>query len=117
MTDFEMLKLAARACGYQVFSEQHGELVITDSEGRNLHWNPLIDSKDAFDLKVYLRITVDYITLPHAEYVRAYNGQVPAALELLWSLIGVDEIDTNAAERRVVTRYAAEIGKTLKERN
>lgn len=100
MTDRELLRLAAIACG-----ELRGEWVGNDAyfDGVLSRWNPLIDDGDALRLAVKL------------------GGELRIHIEEHWSAFGMiysDEGmfeyhngDPYAATRRAIVRAAAEIGR------
>lgn len=118
MTDKEILELAAKDAGIKLMYWNDGKEPYSSGEGfvleSNKLWNSLSDSADAFSLKASLMINVDYIFLPHVIYVRAYNGSAPAVQVTLYDERTRIRIDREAAERRVITVYAAETGKYMK---
>ena len=98
MTDREMLKLAAKAAGYEVRSDGEGGLTIPTRRGASREWNPLTDDGDALRLAVRLHMQVSITT----ESCRA---------ETLPSLgVRVNDNDEMAATRRAIVRAAAQIG-------
>jgi len=114
MTDRELLTLAATAAGIGIIgpigryaahhSPQHFDgLIVQDSAGRRVRWNPLTSKADAFDLMVALEIDV-----------RNFNGKSHAGKHNqfwcteAWFL----DADPLAATRRAIVRAAAEIGRS-----
>ena len=106
MTDKELLKLAAKAAGYQ-YAKFGGYLVVNGVLG---NWDPLTDDGDALRLAVKLGIKdyfdievqdkcVQVMTLDPYEHCvyEEYKRQ-----------------DPYAATRRAIVRAAAEIGKGKK---
>ena len=114
MTDRELLELAAKAAGIEVWPgagfQAHVLFTrpdLADPSGKvtGVAWNPLTDDGDALRLAVNLRISIDYALLP-VELVLFVN----ACAEHLEPNISHE--DLMAATRRAVVRAAAEIGKT-----
>jgi hypothetical protein len=100
MTDKELLELAAKAAGIDIFCwsgrdvGSFSPVVLPEA----LTWNPLTEDRDAFRLQVELEIELWF----GPTYVMADK---------------VQETTTNdpfAATRRAITRAAAEIGKEMK---
>ena len=97
MTDRELLRLAAIACG-----ELHGEWVGNDAyfDGVLSRWNPITDDGDALRLAVKLLFEIDMgrgcIAIRHSTGIKileAFNH------------------DPLTATRRAIVRAAAEIGR------
>lgn len=107
MNDRELLELAAKAAGIEVWGasplgENYG-LRIAGLEPAN--WNPLADDGDALRLAVVLKLEVSvhrnstFCDLTHdsgAAFTKEINGS-----------------DAFAATRRAIVRAAAEIGKDM----
>jgi hypothetical protein len=94
MTDKELLELAAKAAGIELYFENIGtKLEVTNRETLKL-WNPLTDDGDALRLavKLHLRIT-------------GYFANCGIVND--WML---EMEDPYAATRRAIVRAAAEIG-------
>ena len=105
MTDRELLKLAAVACG-----ELCGEWVNNDAYfgGVLSRWNPLTDDGDALRLAIKLGIDLHLPSSPNQVFVQVgERGSVPFVLERI-------DGDPYAATRRAIVRAAAEIGKDMK---
>lgn len=96
MTDRELLRLAAIACG-----ELRGEWVGNDAyfDGVLTRWNPLTDDGDALRLAVKLRLAVR-----NSEVRASVMSDVGEASER-------HNGDDCAATRRAIVRAAAEIGR------
>ena len=114
MTDIELLKLAAKAAGYDglgMWDEKRGYL--WDGEGWT--FDPLRDDGDALRLAVKLGIDLLF-TYEDVEAVATHHARQedqemisPWACES-WTL---KPQDTYAATRRAIVRAAAEIGRTM----
>lgn len=99
MTDKELLELAARAAGLEVWTDIDGNLYTCTQDLLEKPWNPLTDYGDA------MRLAVDLKLFPQ--------------MAIMGSLVGFDGMDIfepfspepQAATRRAITRAAAEIGK------
>ena len=114
MTDKELLELAAKAAGMQIFvwgKKGYENYCIKNNDGTpGNRWNPLTDDGDAFRLAVKLNMSicrpVDGDSLPHyGTYAISHCQKI--------DLKELDKGDPLAATRRAITRAAAEIGKTL----
>ena len=95
MTDRELLELAGKAAGYNVFHGHAAQMI----EGG---WNPLNDDGDALRLAVKLRLHIEW---------RA-DGRVAVSQGDEFS--GIYEMESSredvlAATRRAITRAAAQI--------
>ena len=111
MEDRELLKLAAKAAGYQY--EKFGGYVVINGVPRN--WNPLADDGDAFRLAVKLRIVHSNPPGTMIGYIKAYGAVFDG--ETLMRKVFADELiggDRYAATRRSIVRVAAEIGRYMK---
>jgi hypothetical protein len=119
MTDRELLELAAKAAGIEVwFPRMNGgrnpdgsriilEPCHTEQNGFVEEWNPLTDDGDALRLAVKLEMTV-YVPQPKtAKYNNAGCQNHEATIEALEPAGD----DPYAATRRAIVRAAAEIGK------
>ena len=100
MTDRELLELAAKAAGLEVWRHPDGSLCIVPQMRT---WNPLEDDGDALRLAVRLGLGISIPLASKITDVVTFNG--PA--------IGVREVHGNpyAATRRAIVRAAAEIGR------
>ncbi len=119
MTDKELLELAAKASGIEVWfprmnggANKDGTRIIltpchTEKEGEIVEWNPLTDDGDALRLavKLGLAISIDIV-----------EKQTHAHHEHTWKAQAEDWEDQGpcAATRRAIVRAAAEIGKEMK---
>lgn len=111
MTDKELLEYVAKAANIAVeFYETHGYWVckITNNYGPNNKWNPLEDSKDAFELMTKLKISV--VMDSYEEYVCAQycNYDQKIFLEQIVYCSG----DLNKDYRLAITTCAAKIALT-----
>ncbi len=105
MSDRELLKLAAKAAGIEI---KHW----IGSDPHSPKWRPFTDDGDALRLAVKLKMNIQIVTLPHAVYVKAYDGTHEAAMEPLKDVrTSVVTTDPLAATRRAIVRAAAEIGR------
>jgi hypothetical protein len=109
MTDKELLELAAKAAGMQIFvwgKKGSENYCIKNNDGTpGNRWNPLKDDGDALRLAVKLQIHMakydNYVSA--CQLGPAWGGEV-----VVWDH---EEPDPYAATRRAITRAAAEIGK------
>lgn len=116
-TDHELLKLAAKAAGYNF---ENGVLKNLGSDFEYDGWNPLTDDGDALRLAVKLHISVEhpdpadmgggYVTarICKTRYKRLY-------LKRYWFNVDLCEGDAYVATRRAIVRAAAEIGLQMQE--
>lgn len=118
MTDIELLKLAAKAAGYEVAHvADDGESLLL--VGEQSPWNPLVDDGDAFCLAVSLNLAVipypiyeahkyGAVAKLYRDSTKTYRGREKAieAVELY-------KADPRAGTRRAIVRAAAEIGKEM----
>ena len=104
MTDRELLELAAKAAGIELWHEDVFTNGLTHKVSDNgvLCWNPLTDDGDALRLAVKLLFEIDMdrrsIAIRHqtgVKILRAFNN------------------DPYAATRRAIVRAAAEIGRSM----
>lgn len=108
-SDEELLKLAAKAAGYEwrkdvaEFRDDRGILGLWIVDPMMTGWNPLTDDGDALRLAVKLKIEM-YFT---SAYVIARNTDDNNPVDMY-------DNDPYAATRRAIVRAAAEIGKGMK---
>jgi len=102
-TDRELLEAAAKAAGKEHYGEYGPHAGLKTTGG---WWNPLVNSGDAFELYVKLRLTVNcsYDDV-------AICGQEFTQKEVFIERNGEDPL---AATRRAIVRAAAAIGKEMK---
>lgn len=106
MTNKELLKLAAKAAGYEL-DEDGDRLDERENPGTPKRWNPLTDDGDALRLAVRTGIIVD--TLDNED-----------ARTIAWTTRDRGDVqcyephgsDPYAATRRAIVRAAAELGKS-----
>lgn len=105
MTDRELLELAAKAEGRQIFmwDETIKRFWILGDE----FWNPLEDDGDALRLAVTLELTVS----TWGEEIEIWAG--PEGYGLDDPIVEPSGPDKNAATRRAIVRAAAEIGRAM----
>lgn len=111
MTDRELLELAARAAGHEVWTDIDGNLYTAMNDLIEKPWNPLADDGDALRLAVKLGIDEIFTVA-----IVGRRGCV-AACDANLELSGAEEKlleDPYAATRRAIVRAAAEIGKEMK---
>lgn len=119
MTDRELLELAAKAAGIEVWPGigVQSHMLFTRSaksgyDGRvtGVEWNPLTDDGDALRLAVALRMKIDH-NHPSDETpwvsVRAHPMRMCAVEDF------EDECQRTAATRHAIVRTAAAIGETM----
>lgn len=106
MNDRELLELAAKAAGQEVWTDIDGNLYSGEPERC---WNPLTDDGDALRLAVRLAIDVNHGGFVVVAERRAVfdTPEVGAAERFISS----DE--AYAATRRAIVRAAAEIGRAM----
>jgi hypothetical protein len=107
MTDRELLELAAKAAGMEVYGVRTNPLEscvgLVTEEHEN--WNPLTDDGDALRLAVKLKIDTRPSMSGLTKFSYAWkNG----------SSYGEVSSDPYADTRRAIVRAAAEIGKEIK---
>lgn len=102
MTDKELLELAAKAAGFEIF-DWYGDRYTARKIGDGLlfGFNPLTDDGDALRLAVKLKIT------PHID------GNMTDAESTAGFSTEVHLGDPYAATRRAIVRAAAEIGRAI----
>lgn len=106
MTDRELLELAAKAAGIDIFDWTPGGHPTTNGSWDGI-WNPLTNDGDALRLAVRLRMCID-IRSEHTE-VTPPSGCCPESEE--------HENDPCAATRHAIVRAAAEIGRLMIKEN
>lgn len=102
MTDKELLELAAKAAGIDLYFEKIGNrLEVTNKNNLKL-WNPLEDDGDALRMAVKLGLSL-HCGMEQAE-AKDYDD----------TFVRIEDQngDPYAATRRVIVRAAAEIGRT-----
>jgi hypothetical protein len=103
MTDRELLALAAKAAGIELW--WRGGMAICNATG---YWNPLIDDGDALRLAVKCKL-----------YVFTYGDNATSAACIVPPNDGVglcqpvERGDWEASTRRAIVNAAAEIGKAM----
>jgi hypothetical protein len=103
MTDRELLEAAAKAAGIEVDCWLDEDPRAVTSVGL---WNPLVNSGDAFELYVKLRLWVG----------QHEDGVTVSDLYARFTVIEEDHgTDGLAATRRAIVRAAAAIGKEMKD--
>lgn len=112
LTNMELLELAAKAAGYDVFEwTLDGDLKIKLPSGKEFLWNPLQDDGDALRLAVLLQLT---ITNEHINSGVAYCSSFDDMDEITYSQVssGTDEsyiLDEDyAATRKAIVIAAVE---------
>jgi len=112
MTDKELLELAAKAAGIEVYAVYPSGTVLRHSQDHE-GWNPLTDDGDALRLSVKLGLVVQSVCYDDYDKLFAsawkYNED---AIEIC-SVREVYTKDPYAATRRAIVRAAAEIGKNV----
>lgn len=104
MTDNELLELAAKAAGIEVFqanlSGDSAQMVTAGLYTSLGHWNPLADDGDALRLAVKLCMNIE-VTESYVYACSLGNFSEPA------------KPDRDAATRRAIVRAAAEMGRQM----
>ena len=108
MTDRELLELAAKAAGIELWHEDVFTNGLTHKVSDNgvLCWNPLTDDGDALRLAVKLEMSADFFD--DGIVVGYTAGDV---FEQVTETPLTDPLD---ATRRAIVRAAAEIGRSMK---
>jgi hypothetical protein len=108
----KVLKEAAKAAGYVIYSQQNGKLNCGDGSGKNFHWNPLMDDGDAFRLMVNLRIRV--LVGKNGSYAMVVVDKQERKNFTSPSVVWCSEkVDIRSATRQSIVLAAAEIGKRI----
>lgn len=104
MNDKQMLELAAKAAGYDYFSNTDGSFIRSSRSGRWIKWNPLTDDGDALRLAVKLDL-----------HIRFFRKHIDVSMDVHELGFICHHFTTNKEEatRRAITRAAAEIGRAL----
>lgn len=112
MSDRELLRLAAIACG-----ELSTEWVNNEAyfDGVLCRWNPLDDDGDALRLAVALRLSIDH---NHSADQQRWVAADRQGCEGCYSPVSCiedefDESQRDTATRRAIVRAAAEIGRGM----
>lgn len=103
MTDRELLELAAKAAGIDLYGMAYME--GNYFYGNNRDWSPLINDGDALRLAVKLGIGIAKPDRKFSNVRRAFVSDIGG--------FSVTDEDPYAATRRAIIRAAAEIGKNL----
>ena len=108
MTDRELLELAAKAAGIELWHEDVFTNGLTQkvSDSGILRWHPLINDGDALRLAVKLGIIIEYRREIPACFAYHYNSNLEVVQRN-------DQLDPYAATRRAIVRAAAEIGRQM----
>lgn len=113
-TDRELLELAAKAAGQEVWTDIDGQLYTGHPERQ---WSPLTDDGDALRLavKLNLRIEVNFGGEDHFASAGVENPDYcpyePYGSDTKWIGDSEDGDDPCQATRRAIVRAAAEIGR------
>jgi hypothetical protein len=110
MTDMDLLKLAAKAAGFDYITTGDEEIMYAWEGREPTKWNPLADDGDALRLAVKLRI--EYIFVSDRQSIQCQFAQHTEMGD--WETFLCDEPigeDVCASMRRAIVRAAAEIGK------
>jgi hypothetical protein len=115
MTDRELLELAAKAAGIELWHEDVFTKGLTQKISQNgiLCWNPLTDDGDALRLAVKLRLSLEWWQIGVSAHSQQYE------LGVIEHFDGAPQASTRRAITRAaaeigITRAAAEIGKAMK---
>lgn len=120
MTDRELLELAAKAAGIEIWSgqrDQSGTLFRSapsgDGKFGGVEWNPLADDGDALRLAIKLQLTVGNEHL-RAGCAYCTDGD-DTTYPTVWSGTNEDSVlpEDYAATRRAIVLAAAQIGQEL----
>lgn len=98
-TDRELLELAAKAAGIELWAHDDGGLYIPNPMRR---WNPLTDDGDALRLAVKLKIRIGFRPCAYAD--------TPVGLRFFGARDGDDQFSRT---RLAIVRAAAEIGRAM----
>lgn len=113
MSDRELLELAARAAGIEVFFDDDGDCFRIKASGNRNYWNPIAFDGDALRLAVRLRIMLNREINCGCDIVEAI-GPEDDDMSRHCSTESI-EVDPYAATRRAIVRAAAEIGRQMQE--
>jgi hypothetical protein len=103
MNDRELLELAAKAAGIDVWTDIDGNYYCYAGETVEVPWNPLTDDGDALRLAVKLGLLIDVSLRMNESEAGGNNAAYQCELH--------KNSDPYAATRRAIVRAAAEIGK------
>ena len=104
MSDRELLELAAKAAGIEVFFDDDGDCYRIKASGSRNYWNPITFDGDALRLAMKLLIQI----YPDKDEVEIFHMEIGYVVEPT----NGDVID---ATRRAIVRAAAEIGRQMQE--
>lgn len=105
MTDHELLELAAKAAGYEIFRRfPDGRIAVDTGKKITSDWNPLDDNGDALLLSIKLGFQIDHQLGDEKVYVYGGDG-----LYASWSYM----TDSAMATRKAIVILAAKIGKAM----
>lgn len=108
MTDRELLELAAKAAGIEIYFDEDGGSYRVKASGNRNYWNPLLFDGDALRLAVQLGLNV----IGNSEStVTVRAGKNPDVSEVFVQLQRTD--DPYAATRRAIVRAAAELARSM----
>lgn len=108
MTDQQLLELAAKAAGIEIFIDEDEDFYRVKTSGNRRFWNPLVDDGDALRLAVKLHISIALNRT--GGYTTAIYGY-----SMRLEIKEMHNNDPSAATRRAIVWAAAEIGKTIGE--
>jgi hypothetical protein len=111
MSDRELLEMAAKAAGYKWrkdIAELRNANSVTDLwiYGVSTVWNPLDDNGETLSLLLKLELMISYE--PYCK-VQIWNSTV--SVTEFWGAVGIEK-----ATRRATVRAAAEIGRSIIEK-
>lgn len=112
MTDLELLEMAAKAAGREVWTDIDGNLYTTMNDLIEKPWNPLADDGDALRLAVALKLSVTQMPSEDGDGPCIFVSDEKCT-DLAWEEIE-EEIERQSAIRRAIVRAAAEIGRNVK---
>lgn len=106
MTDHELLKLSAKAMGFDLEYRHGSDAFYYDDPGSGREqWQPLSDDARAMRLAVDLQLSILWFT--KLQYVMVERGGFGENIG--WT----DDADRGGALRKAITVVAAQIGSTL----
>lgn len=109
MTDKELLELAAKAAGIDIYFIVGLSGTLYSFLHNDSPWSPLTDDGDALRLAVKLELRVSTHCNQQAAYASDIYGRSDVSLDPVpW------DNDPYAATRRAIVRAAAEIGQHMK---
>jgi hypothetical protein len=106
MTDHELLRLSAKAMGFELeYRSGSDAFYYDDPESGREQWQPLSDEGQAIRLAVHLQLNILWFTnLQYVMVERSGFGE-----NIGWT----DKADRGGALRQAITIVAAQIGSTL----